>query len=182
VAAAGLNVSEDERRGAQGPAPAQLIRLHRHSLVNVLVVHGTPAEREQIARVFHRESPVRNGPFVRADCTRDEGLLQAALRAWVAGESREPGANTLLGAGRGTLFLDSVLTLPLQTQHLLLEFATRCVGSEERLGPVAWAGRLVVGSPEDPGDAVAAGTFLVELYDCVNKVRIDLNDAGGPAT
>lgn len=175
-----MSGSGRERRGSAGPAPEQLIRLHRHSLVNVMVMYGTPAEREQIARVFHRESPVRNGPFVRADCAREEELLQSALRAWIAGDSREPGANALLGAGRGTLFLDSIESLPIETQRLLLEFSTHCMSEPDETGAPSWAGRLVVGSPTDPGIAVTQGHFLPELYDCVNKVRIELEGGSEP--
>ena len=87
----------------------------------------------------------------------------------------------MVGRRKPRAWRDSILTLPIPTQHLLLDFATHCLGGEERRGPVAWAGRLVVGSAEDPADAIAAGTFLLELYDCVNKVRIDLEDAGGPS-
>ena len=145
-----------------------------------MVVYGSPAEREQIARVFHRESPVRGGPFVRADCAREEDLLRSALRAWIAGERREPGTNPLLGAGRGTLFLDAITHLAPETQRLLLEFCTRYLNVTGTPGPESWVGRLVVGSDEDPGDAVSNGTFLLELYDCINKVRIDLDRPGLP--
>jgi DNA-binding NtrC family response regulator len=168
-------LDERQRRASAGPAPEQLIRLHRHSLINVLVLYGSPAEREQIARVFHRESPVRSGPFVRVDCAREEETLKSALRAWVTGESREPGDDPLLGAGRGTLFLDSVTRLTLETQRLLLEFCTRILGDVEARGSDAWDGRLVVGSQDDPGEAVTNQRFLLELYDCVNKVRIELD-------
>lgn len=170
-----LNLERPERQASAGPAPEQLIRLHRHSLINVLVLYGSAAEREQIARVFHRESPVRGGPFVKVDASREEELLGSALRAWISGERRESGPNPLLGAGRGTLFLDSIVALPIETQRVLLEFCTHCRGTLDSTEPEAWDGRLVVGDAEDPGSAVSSGRFLLELYDCVNKIRIELD-------
>jgi len=167
-------LTQREPGGAGQPSPEQLIRQHRNSLVNVLVLHGTAAARDQIARVFHRESPVRGGPFIRVDCAREEESLRSAMRAWMTGMEREPGPNPLLGAGRGTLFLDAIDALSLNAQHDVLSFWTSCLEPEEGVSVHHWAGRLIVGSAVDLTDAVAAGRFLPELQECVDKVRIDL--------
>ena len=171
-------MTQREAGGSGYPSPEQLIRQHRNSLVNVLVLHGTAAERDQIARVFHRESPVRGGPFIRVDCAREEESLRSALRAWMTGMVREPGTNPLLGAGRGTLFLDAIDALSLSAQQDVLNFWTRCLEPDEGASVHHWAGRLIVGSGVDLSEAVAAGRFLRALEECVDKVRIDL---GPPA-
>ena len=70
-------------RGAAAKPPAHLLRLHRHSLVSILVTGGTADEREAMARAFHQASPIRERPFMVLDCGRDEPTLRRALQGWL---------------------------------------------------------------------------------------------------
>lgn len=168
--------SREPERGESNLPPAQLIRLHRHSLTNVLIVGGTAARRDQVARAFHRESPLRAGAFVSVDCEREEDRLQAALQEWTgAARAREdPGMNPFRAAEQGTLYLDSVEHLPPEAQRLLLALARRLLGDPVGAPEGPCAGRLVVGNPRGLADAVAEGTFLASLYDAIDKVRVEL--------
>jgi DNA-binding NtrC family response regulator len=167
--------------GGEPLPPARLIRLHRHSLTNVLVTGGTAALRDQVARAFHRESPLRNGAFVPLDCSQDEDRLRASLLAWTAAE-HESDPNPLQAAEEGTLYLDLVERLSLDSQRLLLALARRLhgepVGGTE--GPCA--GRLVVGNPRALAEAVAEGGLLPALLDAVDKVRVELDPSGPEAS
>ena len=153
--------------------PARLVRFHRHTLSNLLILGGSAEDRLQVAYAFHRESPVRRGPFVCLDGEHDQDRLYCALHAWMFGQA-EPWSSPLLAAELGTLFLDSVSSLVLPTQQLLLDFTRRCLNAPAESGGEPWVGRLGVGNPEDLSGLAAGGVFLPTLYDSLDKVRIDL--------
>ena len=155
------------------PPPASLDR-ERKGLTNVLVVGGTAARREQVARAFHRESPLRDGPFVCVDCSREEDRLRAALQGWMRpGEALNP----YRAAERGTLYLDSVAHLSADTQSLLLALARRLLGQPVDAPEPGCAARLVVGNPTELGEAVSGGRFMAALCDALDKVRVQLETA-----
>ena len=165
------------------PAPhAGLLRLHRRSLINVLVMGASALDREQVARAFHHESPLRSGPFVRVDCATDEERLCRALHCWMSG-AFDSSNSSLMVAERGTLFLENIDKLSSRAQRLLLTFVSHYAGSRQFTDGVSWGGRLVVGSEVHLGDQVIEARFLEPLYDCLDKARIELEDSwqGGVA-
>ncbi|TMQ68847.1 MAG: hypothetical protein E6K81_16220 [Candidatus Eisenbacteria bacterium] len=140
------------------------------------LVGGTAARRDQVARAFHRESPLHDGPFVSVDCGSDEERLRAALEGWLEpGEAKEP--NPYQAAERGTLFLDQVERLSLDSQRLLLVLAQRLGGAAITGGDAPCAGRLITGNPNGLAEAVASGRFLSELLDALDRVRVQLESA-----
>lgn len=161
-------------RGDEGSSipPAQLIRLHRHSLTNVVVIGGTSARRAEVARSFHRESPLRGAAFVAVDAASDGEALSGALAAWT-GEHEDPG-HPYAGAEHGTLFVDQVERLSPESQRLLLALAKRLLGEPAQGREVACPGRIVVGNAVALAPAVGAGRFLATLYDALDKVRVEL--------
>lgn len=156
-------------RGASTASPSeQLLSIHRRSLTPVLILGGGAADRAQLARAFHRESPHHAGAFVRVDCMGEESDFAAALQDYLlAGDSAA--GNVVHEAEAGTLFLDSVDSLAPRTQRLLLELVSRAPG--------AWNGRVIVGSLVDLAPEVASGRFLGELLDCLDKLRVQLEPA-----
>jgi sigma-54 dependent transcriptional regulator, acetoin dehydrogenase operon transcriptional activator AcoR len=139
----------------------------------VLIIGGTVAQRDRVARTFHSESPLRAGPFVLVDCGTDRDRLRVALRAWSAPGSSGP-TNPLREAEEGTLYLERVEDVPPDTQPLLLALALRLQG--ELVGGTGWpcAGRLVAGNPHPLTVAVSEGRFDPALHDALDKVRVDL--------
>lgn len=172
-------VEDMERWTVRGPLPSTLLRLHRHSFMHVLVMGGSDERRAAVALAFHRESPLRAGPFVRVDCAQEEPLLEAALDCWLSAVARHAAGNPLLAAERGTLFLDRVDGLGVAAQRRLLAFL-RAVGSG---ACPSWAGRITAGSPNPVEEAVVGGRFLPALFDCLDKVRVVLGVArsGAPS-
>jgi DNA-binding NtrC family response regulator len=158
-----------------------LLRLHRNSLSHVLIVGGHREERAAVALAFHRMSALRLGSFVRVDCSLEEGRLRAALHHWLTRAGHLVSANSLWSAERGTLYLESIASLSLDSQQLLLTFAHRC--SAPIPGEGGWTGRLAVGSDEDPWDLVSGGRFLGNLADGLDKIRVELDSRrqGGAA-
>lgn len=159
-------------RGVTARPPARLLRLHRHSLANLVVLGGTEAERLAVAQAFHRASPLRCGAFLALDCAREESRLYRALQSWLAPEGAPAGTQETVDCG--TLFLDAVGCLSDPTQRLLLVLARRmqCGPLESRTGP--GPARLAVGSAEDLDEAVEERRFSGALYDCLDKIRVGL--------
>ena len=161
--------------------PARLIGLHRHSLTNVLIVGGTAAQRTEVARAFHRESPLFGGSFVAVDCREDEERLRVALECWTEpSETSDP--NPFAAAEHGTLYLDPVEHLSPDTQRLLLGLARRLHGETLGRREKPCAGRLVVGNPRGLAEAVSEGRFLPALQDALDKVRVELEVAAPGAS
>src|SRR2546427_190653 len=91
------------------------------------------------------------------------------------GAAAEP--NPCRAAERGTLYLDQVDRLSLDTQRLLVALARRLGGGPITGGDAPCAGRLVTGNPSGLAEAVAAGRFLSELLDALDRVRVQLESA-----
>lgn len=142
----------------------------------MLVVGGTAERRDQVARAFHQESPLRAGAFVRADCARDEEPLRVVLEEWTATNPSpvETGTNPFRPAEHGTLYLDPVERLSADTQRLLLALARRLHGEPVGQADRPCAGRLVTGNPRGLAEAVSEGRFIAALYDALDKVRVEL--------
>jgi len=145
----------------------------RPILTNVMIIGGTVFRREQVARTFHRESPLRGGSFVGVDCGVDRDRLRIALRVWTAGGNASP-TNPLQEAEEGTLYVERVEDVLPDTQPYLLALALRLLG--EPVGGGGWpcAGRLVVGNPRPLSVAVSEGRFDPALHDALDKVRVHL--------
>lgn len=158
----------------------RLLRLHRRSLTNLLVLGGTRPHRTEVALEFHRQSPLRLGPFVVLYGERDDERLSRALASRLRARWEHTASDPLLAAEGGTLFFDSFERFSTPTQRLLLDFVRTATPSPS--APDGnWAGRLAAGSdfdlslplPRSEGDP----SPLVELFDCLDKIRIDLEPA-----
>ena len=100
----------------------------------------------------------------------DEARLATALHEFLSSAGALPG-NPVFEANGGTLFLDSIGRLSQRTQRMLLELASRGPGTPAG----GWRGRLVIGNGDDLVAELESGRFLDTLYDCVDKLRIELD-------
>ena len=169
-----MRLSSERCGGREMEPPAELLRMHRHSLTSLLVIGGQAVDRRAVAYSFHRESPMKQGPFIALDCRFDESRLRPALQAVLTDTAPDPGPDPVRAAWCGTLFLDNVEALPDDTQRLLLCFAQHTLG-----GSVAesggWPVRIAAGAREGTATAFPS-VFLPELYDEIDKIRVDLAD------
>ena len=163
-----MTEAKGEVRGCRGVPSASLLRLNRHTLSNILVVGGAPAERAAIAGALHRDSRLRGNPFCVTGAGRYEGLLRRSLQSWLGHDVADPP----LACERGTLFVDDVCALPADVQRLLLVLACRLDGvpAETRRGP--GPSRLAAGSFEEPASEVARGRLLAALHDSLDKMTV----------
>jgi len=156
--------------------------LHQVSLVapteaTVLILGETGTGKELIARTLHERSRRSSRPFIRVNCA----AIPASL---IASElfGHEKGAFTgalqrRLGrfeaADGGTIFLDEIGELPMETQITLLrvlqERELERVGSSQSISVNV---RIIAATNRDLKAAVAAGTFRQDMFYRLNVFPI----------
>ena len=135
--------------------------------------------KELIARAIHKNSPRKDQPFIRVNCSAlAEGLLESELfgheKGAFTGALRQKFGRFELAHG-GTLFLDEIGDLPLSVQVKLLgvlqEEAFERVGGEETIEVDV---RLITATHRNIEEAVRAGTFREDLYFRLHILPIHL--------
>ena len=136
---------------------------------SVLIFGESGTGKELVARAVHSQSPRRDGPFVKVNCgsvPRDqvESDLFGHERGAFTGAIRQKKGKFELAAG-GTIFLDEIGDLPLETQvnllRVLQERTFERVGGERTM--VADV-RVVAATNRPLKDMVAEGKFREDLF------------------
>jgi transcriptional regulator with PAS, ATPase and Fis domain len=124
--------------------------------------------KEVIARLIHRASPRRHGPFVAINCAAlPEQLLESELFGYERGAftgAQQPKAGQIEMAARGVLFLDEVSEMSLTAQAKLLRFLQE--REYQRLGGTRLHKadvRIIAASNRDLDEAVERRTFRQDL-------------------
>ena len=136
---------------------------------NVLITGETGAGKNAVARELHARGPRAGRPFVTIDCASlavsliDSELFGHERGAFTDAVSARVGR--FEAAGAGSVYIDAVAELPLETQGKLL----RIVEDKrvERLGgntSVVVAARIVSSADTGIEDAVRRGSFRGDLY------------------
>jgi DNA-binding NtrC family response regulator len=143
-----------------------------------LLIEGSSGTgKELIARAIHRRSKSVTAPFVAVNCGAiPHNLFEAEFFGYERGaftDAREARQGRFEQAQDGTLFLDEVGELPLDTQVKLLRAlqeheVTRLGGRLPRKVNV----RVIAATNRDLKDAVDQGKFREDLYWRLNVVKI----------
>jgi formate hydrogenlyase transcriptional activator len=143
----------------------------------VLILGETGTGKELIARAIHDRSPRQGRPLVKVNCGAiSAGLVESELFGHVKGAFTGALANRdgrFKLADDGTIFLDEVGELPLDTQVKLLR-----VLQEQEFEPIGSSKtvkvnvRVVAATNRDLAEAVRQGTFRADLFYRLNVVPL----------
>ena len=135
----------------------------------VLITGESGTGKEVVARLVHRASTRRNGPFVALNCAAlPEQLLESELfgyerGAFTSAQQAKPGQIEM--ASGGVLFLDEVSEMSLAAQAKFLRVLQE--REFQRLGatrPIKADVRVVAATNRDLRQAVERGTFREDLF------------------
>ena len=143
----------------------------------ILIRGGSGTGKEYAARQIHALSKRAKAPFVAVDCgSLPKDLAASELFGYVKGAftgATENKSGLFAAANHGTLFLDEVGNLGLDTQQLLLrclqEKKYRPVGAKEEVMSDI---RLLAATNEDLEKAIAEGRFREDLFHRLNEFPI----------
>ncbi|WP_343562852.1 sigma-54-dependent transcriptional regulator [Kiloniella sp. b19] len=149
------------------------------TMAPVLLQGETGSGKEVVAQSLHAHSRHADGPFVALNCAAiPEQMLESELfghekGAFTGAHSKRIGK--LEAVNEGTLFLDELSSMPLDSQAKLLR-----VLEERQVTPLGSNKartlnfRLVAAIQEDPQDALSSGRLRKDLYYRVSTVFLPI--------
>jgi two-component system, NtrC family, response regulator AtoC len=144
----------------------------------VLIIGETGTGKELIADTIQGNSRRRRGPFIKVNCAAlPETLLESELfghekGAFTGAIERRKGHFEM--ADKGTIFLDEIGEMSLNTQKKLLRILQQ--GEFQRVGGSATISvdvRVITATNKDLEQEVAAGNFREDLYYRLNVIVIE---------
>jgi PAS domain S-box-containing protein len=167
-----------------GSSPALLTLLRKVEQAaptdsTVLISGETGTGKELIARAIHSRSRRKDRPLVKVDCSAiSAGLVESELFGHVKGAftgAIERRTGRFEVADGGTIFLDEVGELPLETQVKLLR-----VLQEQEFEPVGSSKtvrvnvRVIAATNRDLQEGVRAGRFRSDLFYRLNVLPLEV--------
>ena len=147
--------------------------------LSVFIKGNSGVGKEHIARLIHEKSQRAAGPFVPVDCGVMSKELSASdffghVRGSFTGAIQDKKGH-FIEANKGTLFLDEVGNLSVDTQMQLLrvlqEKKIKPVGANKEI-PVDV--RVVTATNEDMEKAISNGKFRSDLFHRLNEFMIQI--------
>ncbi len=165
-----------------GPAMAEVRRMIEacsRTDASVLITGETGCGKEVVARAVHSGSARATGPFVAISCgAMAPTLLESELFGHEKGaftDAKDRKIGRFERAHLGTVFLDDIDDMPLETQVKLLrvlqEREVERVGSSKSIKVDI---RVVSATKVDLRDLVKSGKFRQDLYFRINVVNLRL--------
>lgn len=146
---------------------------------NVLINGESGTGKELVARAIHDHSRVSDGPFLPINCGAiPENLIESELFGHIKGSftgAIDNKKGLFEAAQGGTVFLDEVGELPLNTQVRLLR-----VLQEKKVKPVGAISeldvncRIVAATNRDLREEITQGRFREDLFYRLNVIAIEL--------
>jgi transcriptional regulator with GAF, ATPase, and Fis domain len=176
---ASLNFEEIVGRSPALSAVLEHVRVVGPTDATVLITGETGTGKELIARAIHSASRRRDKPLIKMNCAAlPTGLVESELfghekGAFTGAIARHVGRFEL--ADGGTIFLDEVGELPLETQAKLLRVLQE--GEIDRIGgkqSVNVDARVIAATNRDLVQQVRDKTFREDLYYRLNVFPIPL--------
>ncbi|MEQ8285324.1 sigma-54 dependent transcriptional regulator [Thalassospira sp.] len=142
-----------------------------------VLIHGPAGSgKEVVARLIHRKSARSEAPFVVLNCANiSPETMEESLFGAVANVDREARTGVLELAHGGTLLLDEVADMPLETQGKIVRVLQD--QTFERVGgaiPVSVDVRVIATTARDLEQRIAEQTFRQDLYYRLNVVPLEV--------
>ena len=179
-----LLTKEDYAEGIVGKSEAmqqvfKMIGQVSHSDATVLITGESGTGKELVARAIYHHSLRKDQPFLAINCAAiPENLLESELFGHEKG-SFTGAADRRIGkfeqCDGGTIFLDEIGDMPLQTQTKILRVLQN--GEFQRVGgnqTLKADVRIIAATNREPERQVAAKKFREDLFYRLNVVRIHL--------
>ncbi len=175
IAGTGTLVTRNERM----KQVVELARKVAPSAITVLIEGESGTGKELLAHMIHQNSSRAEKPFVTVNCSAlAETLLESELfghvRGAFTGAIRER-QGRFDAADGGTVFLDEIGEIPVQTQVKLLRFLQS--KEFERVGESVSHRvdvRVLAATNRNLEESVKAGVFREDLFYRINAVRLKL--------
>lgn len=145
----------------------------------VLITGESGTGKEMVARAIHNISPRKNNPFIPVNCAAiPENLIESELFGYLPGAftgavGRKKGI--FEAASGGTIFLDEISEIPIQTQVKLLRFLQNKeiypLGSTT---PMQVDVRIIAASNVNLEERIRVGRFRADLFYRLNIFSIKL--------
>lgn len=158
----------------------QVAKAVADSMSSIYLQGESGTGKEMFAQALHNASPVSHGPFVAINCAAiPRDLIESELFGYEEGaftgakRGGRPGKFEL--ANEGTIFLDEVGDMPLETQVSLL----RVLQEKQvvRIGgfkSIAVTIRVIAATNRDLKEEVQRGNFREDLYYRLNVINISV--------
>lgn len=145
----------------------------------ILVMGESGTGKELVAGAIHLNSHRRTGPYVKVPCASlTETLLESELFGHEAGSftgAQKTRKGRFEMADKGTIFLDEIGEMSLNTQKKLLRVLQE--REFERVGsntPIKVDTRIITATNRDLAEEVTDGRFREDLYYRLNVIALEL--------
>lgn len=173
----GKTVNEDKLVGTSAPIAQLRQKIGRIAATNsrVLITGASGTGKELLARLLHGQSNRSDGPFkaVNAASMVPERVEEELFGVEAMGPDSPQKTGLLERAHNGTLYLDEVADMPLETQgkllRLLVEQRFNRVGGQD---DVQVDVRVITSSSRDLTNEVAMGKFREDLFHRLNVMPL----------
>lgn len=173
----GKAVNVDTLIGNSAPIAQLRQKIGRIAATNsrVLITGASGTGKELLARLLHGQSNRSNGPFraVNAASMVPERVEEELFGIETLGPESPQKTGILERAHNGTLYLDEVADMPLETQgkllRLLVEQRFNRIGGQD---DVQVDVRVITSSSRDLTNEVAMGRFREDLYHRLNVMPL----------
>jgi two-component system, NtrC family, response regulator AtoC len=166
----------------QSPSMKEVVRLVERvapSDVSVLITGESGTGKEIVADLLHAVSPRNKGPLIKINCAAlPRELIESELFGSVKGAytgAQQDRDGLFLTAGSGTLLLDELSEMPIDTQSKLLR-----VLQERTVRPVGGRSvyktdcRIIASTNRVPEEAIKIGKLREDLYYRISAINIYL--------
>jgi two-component system response regulator AtoC len=157
----------------------KLIGLTCNNKATVLIQGESGTGKELIAKAIHYNGLLRNEPFISVNCS---ALVETLLESELFGHEKGAFTHALYAkkgkfelAGTGTIFLDEISELPLNTQVKILRFLQEKeferVGGEKTIRSEA---RILAATNRNLAKMVSENLFREDLYFRLKVITINV--------